>query len=43
MLSVEIKSVHAKKRSYEAFTKNLINQTLNTLSFDNTVSWTVYK
>ena len=40
---MEIKCVHAKKRSYGAFTKNLINKTLNNLSFDHTVTWTVYK
>ena len=40
---METKCVHAKKGSYGAFTKTLINQTLNTLSFDHTVTWTVYK
>ena len=40
---MEIKCVHAKKRSYRAFTKNPFNQTLNTLSFDHTVTWAVYK
>ena len=32
-----MKCVHAKKKSYKAFTKNLINQILNTLSFDHIV------
>ena len=40
---MKIKCVHAKKISYGDFTKNLTNQTLNTLSFDNAVTWTVYK
>ena len=40
---MKIKCVHAKKISYGAFTKNPINQTLNTLSFDYTVTYTVYK
>ena len=40
---MKIKCVQAKKISYGAFTKNLINQTLNTRSFDHTVTWTVYK
>ena len=38
-----MKQVHAKKKSYRAFTKNLINQILNTLSFDHVVTWTIYK
>ena len=33
-----MKCVHAKKKAYRAFTKNLINQILNTLSFDNIVT-----
>ena len=32
-----MKCVHAKKKSYRAFTENLINQILNTLSFDHIV------
>ena len=32
-----------KKRSYGAFTTNLINQILNTLCFDHTDTWTRYK
>ena len=38
-----MKCFHAKKKSFRAFTKNLINQILNTLSYDYIVTWTVYK
>ena len=38
-----MKCVYAKKKSYGVFTKNLINQILNTLSFGHIVTWTVYK
>ena len=38
-----MKCFHAKKKPYRAFTKNLINQILNTFSSDYIVTWTVYK
>ena len=40
---MEVNFIHAKKRSSGILTKNFINQAFNSLSFDHTVIWTVYK